>query len=81
MLLAQLTDTHIVNPDGDQETVVDNNARLALAVARLNEETVQPEVVLAAYQSRPAPAAVESEPETEVAPLLFLTYISHKIAM
>lgn len=47
MLLAQLTDTHIVDPDGGSEAVVDNNGRLAQAVARLNAETVQPEVILA----------------------------------
>lgn len=47
MLLAQLTDTHIVDPAADSELVVDNNARLAMAVARLNAETVQPEMILA----------------------------------
>ncbi len=47
MLLAQLTDTHIADPAGDSEQVVDNNERLAKAVERLNQETVQPDVVLA----------------------------------
>lgn len=47
MLLAQLTDTHIVDPDGDSEVIVDNNGRLAQAVKRLNAETVKPEAILA----------------------------------
>lgn len=46
MLLAQLTDTHIVDPDHPAEMLADNNARLAVAVERLNAETVQPDVVL-----------------------------------
>lgn len=47
MLLAQLTDTHVVDPDRDNELLVDNNNRLRLAVERLNAESVQPEAVLA----------------------------------
>ncbi len=47
MLLAQITDTHIVDPATDAELFVDNNQRLALAVARLNAETIRPEAVLA----------------------------------
>lgn len=50
MLVAQLTDTHVVDPsdtDSTDERYVDNNARLALAVERLNAETVQPDVVVA----------------------------------
>jgi 3',5'-cyclic AMP phosphodiesterase CpdA len=50
MLLAQLTDTHVIDPNrpgaGD-DMLADNNARLAAAVARLNAETVRPEAVLA----------------------------------
>ncbi len=50
MLLAQLTDTHVIDP-GDPKAaadmLVDNNDRLAKAVARLNAETVKPEVILA----------------------------------
>lgn len=47
MLLAQLTDTHILDPDAPVERYVDNNDRLARAVERLNAETVKPEAVLA----------------------------------
>ncbi len=47
MLLAQLTDTHVVDPEGDNDLLVDNNHRLELAVERLNAETVQPLAVLA----------------------------------
>lgn len=47
MLLAQLTDTHIVDPSGENELLVDNNQRLAMAVERLNQETVAPELILA----------------------------------
>ncbi|MEM7324449.1 MAG: phosphodiesterase [Actinomycetota bacterium] len=46
MLLAQLTDTHILAPDFDGEQYVDNNDRLAKAIAALNAENVRPEVVL-----------------------------------
>ncbi len=47
MLLAQLTDTHVVEAEYDGELYVDNNARLAMAVERLNSETVMPDVVVA----------------------------------
>ncbi|MGH1493219.1 MAG: phosphodiesterase [Acidimicrobiales bacterium] len=47
MLLAQLTDTHIVGPGADSELLVDNNELLAKAVGRLNAETVQPDAILA----------------------------------
>lgn len=51
MLLAQLTDTHVVDPDQDpdehDQLLVDNNERLRLAVERLNAESVQPVAVLA----------------------------------
>ena len=33
MLLAQLTDTHVLDPSSDEERWVDNNQRLAEAVA------------------------------------------------
>lgn len=46
MLLAQLTDTHIVGPANTVELYVDNNHRLTQAVNRLNAETVQPDAVL-----------------------------------
>jgi 3',5'-cyclic AMP phosphodiesterase CpdA len=48
VLLAQLTDTHVVDPAVDHpDMLADNNRRLALAVERLNAETVQPEAVIA----------------------------------
>ena len=47
MLLAQLTDTHVVDPRSDEELHVDNNGRLAEAVASLNAEPVEPAAVLA----------------------------------
>ena len=47
MLLAQLTDTHILGPDYAGERFVDNNDRLAKAVESLNAETVRPDAVLA----------------------------------
>lgn len=47
MLLAQLTDTHILAPDTDTEHWVDNNGRLAMAVSSLNAETVRPTAILA----------------------------------
>lgn len=46
MLLAQLTDTHIVGATNEVELYVDNNRRLTQAVDRLNAETVQPDAVL-----------------------------------
>ncbi|MEM7276391.1 MAG: metallophosphoesterase [Actinomycetota bacterium] len=47
MLLAQLTDTHVLDPASPTERFVDNNARLAAAVAALNAENVRPDVVIA----------------------------------
>ncbi|MCP3989593.1 MAG: phosphodiesterase [Actinomycetia bacterium] len=47
MLLAQLTDTHILDPDGDDERFVDNNQRLVQAVDGLNQEQPRPEAVIA----------------------------------
>jgi 3',5'-cyclic AMP phosphodiesterase CpdA len=47
MLLAQLTDTHVLDPDSDEERWVDNNARLRMAVDSINAERPAPEVVLA----------------------------------
>ena len=47
MLLAQLTDTHILEPGSNDDHLLDNGARLAAAVERLNQETVPPRAVLA----------------------------------
>ncbi len=47
MLLAQLTDTHVLRADSDEERWVDNNGRLAMAVASLNAEPARPAAVLA----------------------------------
>ena len=50
VLIAQLTDTHVVDPDADgnvpDEVYVDNNGRLASAVASLNAEVPAMAVVL-----------------------------------
>ncbi len=50
MLIAQLTDTHVLDPAAAEEPpwvhIVDCNDRLRQAVALLIEETVQPDVVL-----------------------------------
>ncbi len=46
MLIAQLTDTHVVDPTFDEELFVDNNARLAAAVAALGAEVPTPDLVL-----------------------------------
>lgn len=47
VLIAQLTDTHVLaQADTETEVFVDNNARLADAVAALNAETVPVEVVI-----------------------------------
>ncbi len=50
VLIAQLTDTHVVDPDADgnvpDEVFVDNNGRLASAVASLNAEVPAMNVVL-----------------------------------
>ncbi len=61
MLLAQLTDTHVVDPDGDNDLLVDNNRRLELAVERLNAETVRPEVILATGDLTDNGTAVEMD--------------------
>ncbi|MGH1504847.1 MAG: phosphodiesterase [Acidimicrobiales bacterium] len=45
-LLAQLTDTHVVAPDTDEELFADNNGRLAAAVVSLLAEDPAPEAVL-----------------------------------
>ena len=47
MLLAQLTDTHILEPGSNDDHLLDNHERLAAAVTRLGQETVQPRAVLA----------------------------------
>lgn len=47
MLLAQLTDTHVIGPSNDEVLFVDNNGRLAEAVASLNSERPVPDVVVA----------------------------------
>ncbi len=47
MLLAQLTDTHIIEPGVEHDHLLDNTERLAIAVERLNAETLQPAAVLA----------------------------------
>ena len=47
MLIGQLTDTHVVDPSGDTELYVDNNARLVEAIAAINAETVALDAVLA----------------------------------
>ncbi len=46
LLLAQVSDTHVVAPDHAGELYVDNNNRLQLAVERLLAESVQPDAVL-----------------------------------
>lgn len=47
MILAQLTDTHVLAPDSTEERWVDNNGRLAAAVASLNAEPIPPRAILA----------------------------------
>ncbi|MDH3681878.1 MAG: phosphodiesterase [Acidimicrobiia bacterium] len=47
MILAQLTDTHVLNPESTEERWVDNNGRLEAAVASLNGEVVPPTAILA----------------------------------
>ena len=47
MLLAQLTDTHILETGTNDDHLYDNHQRLAAAVERLNQETVRPDAVLA----------------------------------
>ena len=47
VLIGQLTDTHVVDPDGGTELYVDNNARLKEAVESINAESIPLDVVLA----------------------------------
>ncbi|MFV0525497.1 MAG: phosphodiesterase [Acidimicrobiales bacterium] len=47
LLVAQITDTHVLEPWSTEEQLVDNNARLAVAVAAINAERPRPDVVLA----------------------------------
>lgn len=48
MLLAHLTDSHVLDPDGETDShLLDNNHRLGLAVERITQETVSPRAVLA----------------------------------
>lgn len=46
MLVAQLTDTHVVADPSLHELYIDNNERLRSAVASLNNESPKPELVL-----------------------------------
>lgn len=46
-ILAQLTDTHVLDPRSDEPKYVDNNGRLAEAVVAINAESPQPDAVLA----------------------------------
>ncbi len=47
MLLAQLTDTHVLDPASTEERWVDNNGRLTLAVDSINAEVPRPDLVVA----------------------------------
>lgn len=47
MLIAQLTDTHVQGPEVGIKDGIDNNARLAEAVASINAEQVRPDLLLA----------------------------------
>lgn len=47
VLVAQVTDTHVVGPHAGTEPDVDNNARLSAAIASLNAEAVPVDVTLA----------------------------------
>lgn len=47
MLIAQLTDTHVLEAHTTEEHYVDNNGRLAQAVASINAEQPRPDLVLA----------------------------------
>ena len=48
MLLAHLSDSHVLDPDGETDNhLLDNNHRLGLAVERICRETVPPRAVLA----------------------------------
>jgi len=46
VLIGQLTDLHVVDPDGDTELYVDNNGRLAEAVASIESEAPTLDVVV-----------------------------------
>ena len=46
MLLAQVTDTHVLHPESDEPTLVDHYQRLEQAVESLNAEDPVPEAVL-----------------------------------
>lgn len=46
MLLAQLTDTHVLHPDSTEPTLVDHVERLDLAVSSINAERPAPDAVL-----------------------------------
>ncbi len=46
MLLGQITDTHVIDPDADYERYVDNNALLSRAIAAANEERPSLDAVL-----------------------------------
>ena len=47
VLIAQISDTHVLDPTSDEERWVDNNRRLAQAVRSLNDERPAPAAVLA----------------------------------
>lgn len=47
MLIAQLSDTHVLDPTSDEERWVDNNRRLTQAIEALNAERPRPDVVIA----------------------------------
>ncbi|MEM9563582.1 MAG: phosphodiesterase [Actinomycetota bacterium] len=47
MLLAQLTDTHIIEPGVDHDHLLDNIKRLEAAVEGLNGETLAPDAIVA----------------------------------
>jgi Icc protein len=67
---AQLTDTHVVAPDTDEVLYVDNNARVAEAVASLNREATPISAVLATGDLTQWGAAAEFEMLAELlAPL------------
>jgi len=47
LLIAQLTDTHVLDPVDDGQHWVDNNGRLAEAIESLNNESPRPDLVVA----------------------------------
>ena len=68
MLIAQITDLHIAEPDAEIHDFVDTNENLARAVKFLNRHAPRPDVVLATgdltdhgrpEQYRPMPKSVE----------------------